>query len=58
VLTTPGIAPSPIGRFGESTDLTEEDAAQLKDQLDALQRFEAEQTVNVTSEPVEGGTVD
>jgi hypothetical protein len=58
MLTTPGIGPSPIGRFGESADLTEDDAAQLKDQLEDLQRFEAEQTVNVTSTPVEGGTVD
>jgi hypothetical protein len=58
MLTTPGVAPSPIGRFGESTDLNEDDAANLKDQLEDLQRFEAEQTVTVTSAPVEGGTVD
>ena len=58
MLAVAGIGPSPLGRFGESTDLTEDDAAKLKDQLEDLQRFEAEQTVSVASEPVEGGTVD
>ncbi len=58
MLRTEGVAPSPIGRFGDATDLTEEDAMKLKGQLEDLQRFEDEQNVSVASEPVEGGTVD